>query len=156
MSKFPSGTALLGLLALSGFKDRDRISDLLERANNDPKMHPTDGPAVPMVESAFLNDLNSRFGQADLKSTLTGAFTDLDQIFASNGYANRFHSWIADPAGATITREELLDALGEELIVGLSQKTGLTRDEVLFQLADALPMAVNFLSGPVQEAAAKS
>ena len=155
MTKHSASTALLGLLALSGYNNQDQISDVWGRLKARFDGDGVSDRALPDIDEAFLQNLKTWFGEVDLASTLDGAMTELDDIFAARGYSARTNAWFGDGPNATIGRDELADALGEDLLVQLSQKTGLTRDDILFRLTDALPKAVAGLSGPAQTVAAR-
>jgi uncharacterized protein YidB (DUF937 family) len=154
MTKTTASTALLGLLALSGYNDQDQISDLLNRIDAQFDRSAAPDQTLPDIDKTFYGDLKTWFTDVDLAATLAGAMTELDEVFAARGYGARINAWFAGDPKPVIAREELADVLGADLLIVLSQKTGLSRDEVLFRLTDALPAALVGLSGPAQTVAA--
>ena len=58
----------------------------------------------------------------------------------------RLKSWIRKGPNQPISTQELERALGADVVATLSEKTGLSRDELLLRLARTLPEAVDNLT----------
>lgn len=123
----PSLLALLGLVAVAGYQNRTRISEMLSDARssaNSPGPVPLQPDALPSRSVASgLGDLVDRF-----KSAGQGAVVD---------------SWVSNAANHPVDVDTLAAALGPETLAELGQKTGLSRAELLLRLNVALPDVVN-------------
>lgn len=135
--------ALLGLLAVAGYQNRDKLGELLNGAGGQSA-----DPANPGQSSGGLGDLLSglggALGGASAGSVLSGGLGDLVDRFRQTGHGRQADSWInADEDNAPVDAADLEDTLGEETIAELTQKTGLSRAELLERLSKTLPDAVN-------------
>ena len=139
----PSMVALLGLLAVAGYQNRDKLGELLNGAGGQPA-----DPANPGRSSGglgdLLNGLGGALGGASAGSVLSGGLGDLVDRFRQTGHSREADSWInAGEDNVPVEAADLEDALGEETIAELTQKTGLSRAELLERLSKTLPDAVN-------------
>ena len=66
----------------------------------------------------------------------------LDQ-FRQNGYGDHVDSWVGTGQNRRMAPDELSQALGPETIGELEQQTGLPRQQLLSELSDELPDAVD-------------
>jgi uncharacterized protein YidB (DUF937 family) len=66
----------------------------------------------------------------------------LDQ-FRRSGYGDHVESWVGTGQNRRIAPDELTRALGPETIEELEQETGMPRQELLSELSQKLPEAVN-------------
>ncbi|MFP9137561.1 YidB family protein [Devosia sp. XGJD_8] len=135
--------ALLGLLAVAGYQNRDKLGELLNGAGGQSA-----DPANPGQSSGglgdLLNGLGGALGGASAGSVLSGGLGDLVDRFRQTGHGRQADSWInADEDNAPVDAADLEDTLGEETIAELTQKTGLSRAELLERLSKTLPDAVN-------------
>ena len=71
-----------------------------------------------------------------------GLGTIVDQ-FRQNGYGDQVDSWVGRGQNRRIAPDELEQALGPDTIQDLEQETGMPRDQMLSDLADELPDAVD-------------
>jgi uncharacterized protein YidB (DUF937 family) len=55
-------------------------------------------------------------------------------------------SWIGHGENRPLQPRQLVDALGPDTVDALSQRTGLPRDALLSQLAEALPQVIDRLT----------
>jgi uncharacterized protein YidB (DUF937 family) len=134
-------TALLGLLAVAGYQNRDKLAGLL---GNRSQVGSTDGrTALP----AGLNDLLGRLGAAGggggLGGILGGGLTELTERFRQNGHGDRVNSWVGTGANSPIPETDLERAVGVDVIEDLMEHTGLSRHELLARLSRELPDAVD-------------
>lgn len=72
-----------------------------------------------------------------------GALGGLIGALQQKGLGQQANSWVGTGANAPVQPNQLADALGDDTIDDLQQQTGLPRDQLLAQLAEELPDAVN-------------
>jgi uncharacterized protein YidB (DUF937 family) len=146
--------ALLGVLAVAGYQNRDKIADLLRGIQNQPR----DGTSTPQGERQGqpTDGLGSLFrgpgGFGDLLGGLTtggilsGGLGDLLKTFQLNGHGDKVESWIKPGQNTEIDGGQLSEALGPDILNELAAKTGLSQQEILERLSRDLPRAVDDLT----------
>jgi uncharacterized protein YidB (DUF937 family) len=72
-----------------------------------------------------------------------GALGALVKRFQQHGHAEQATSWVGHGANQSIAPQDVSRVLGEDTLKELQQRTGLNRDELLQQLAEELPDAIN-------------
>ena len=77
---------------------------------------------------------------------LGGGLDGLVQSFERSGLGDVIGSWIGHGGNRPVAPNRLADALGDDTLDSLSRQTGLDRDDLLQQLAQALPEVVNQLT----------
>ena len=132
----PSLLALLGLVAVAGYQNRDRISDMLSDAR---QKSAASGPDLVPAGGGFVAEIG-QFFQGCSVSTALG---DLVDRFKAAGQGDAADSWVSDKANTPLGVGALEAALGQETLADLAQKTGLSQAEVLLRLNVALPDVVN-------------
>ena len=135
---FPSMTALLGLLALAGYQNRDKIAEMLRGADRGAP----GAPGQPGV-GGFLDQLRNSFGGAGASGILGGGLGELVDRFRQSGYGDKADSWVGTGPNKPVTPVELQQAIGPDVLAALSQKTGLAQEELLARLSRELPDAVD-------------
>lgn len=131
-------TALLGLVALAGYQNRDKIADWL---NGRGTMSPQGaGQSYPQ---GGLNSVLGNFGGAGVGGLLGNGLSELLDRFKQNGHGDAAQSWIDRGANKAISPQDLKSALGSDVLTDLAQRTGLSQDEVLARLSQQLPAAVD-------------
>ena len=135
----PSLLALLGLVAVAGYQNRDRINEMLSDAR---QSDPTFGTGMAPVGEGFVADI----GQFFQGFSVNAALGDLVERFKVTGQGDAANSWVSDKANTPLGVDALETALGQETLKELAQKTGLSQAEVLFRLNVALPNVVNHLT----------
>jgi len=140
----PSMVALLGMLAVAGYQNRDKLGSMLGGANGG------NGAGANGLGGQGQNGLGGLLGGAlggagsgGLGSVLTGGLGDLMDRFNGSGHATKAQSWIGSGANEAIEPGDLEQTLGEDTIQELQEKTGLNRQELLARLSKTLPDAVN-------------
>src|SRR5215212_9479541 len=123
---YPSMTALLGLLAVAGYQNRDKIAEMLRGAGSS-------GPGG----SGQLQP------QGSLGGLLGGGLNDLVERFRQNGQGEVAESWVGPGPNKEVAPNQLEQAIGPDVLATLSQQTGLSRDELLARLSRELPTAVD-------------
>lgn len=142
-NKTPSLVALLGLLAVAGYQNRDKLGSVLGGLGaNAGGTNPAGG-----AQSGGLGDLvGGMFGGAGaggLGGMLSGGLGDLMEQFNGSGKGAKAQSWVNDGDNEEIDTDELEQTLGADTIAALQQQTGLSKQDLLERLAKTLPDAVN-------------
>ena len=135
----PITMALLGLLAYKAVKGFGASSP---RAGSG--MAPAGGGLGGL--GGLLKDGFGNAGQGGLGSILTGGLGDLLKQFQGAGKADTADSWVGTGANKPIAPADLSKVLTAEQIEFLSQRSGLSREELLEGLAEQLPKAVDELT----------
>ena len=134
---YPSMTALLGLLALAGFQNRDKIAEMLRGGHADA---PPGGPAAP---GGLLADIGKAVGSGGAGSFLGGGIGQLVDHFRQNGQGEAADSWVRQGPNREMAPHEIGQALGPDLLSALAERTGLSPDELKARLSRTLPGAVD-------------
>ena len=138
--------ALLGLLAVAGYQNRDKLGGLLNGLGGQPAEGANGGRQSGGLGD-MLNGLGGALGGASAGSVLSGGLGDLVDRFRQSGRGQQADSWISTGAdNAPVQASDLEDTLGEETIVELTEKTGLSRAELLERLSKTLPQAVDTMT----------
>jgi uncharacterized protein YidB (DUF937 family) len=77
---------------------------------------------------------------------LLGGLTDLVQKFQTAGHGDAVNSWIGAGPNAPIQPAQVGSALGQQTISDLARQSGLSEEQLLAQLAQALPGIIDKLS----------
>jgi uncharacterized protein YidB (DUF937 family) len=133
----PSLAALLGLLAVAGYQNRDKLGEMLKGVMNP-------GGAPGGVDSPGAAGGLGEGG--DPLKTIQGGLADVIDRFRNAGHGDAADSWVATGPNAPITANHTETALGPDLIDMLTQRTGLSRSELLARLSAVLPEAVDKLT----------
>ena len=138
----PSMMALLGLLAVAGYQNRDKIAEVL----GGPKQEPASGPgqnAQQGVQGGVLGKLGGLLSGASAGSVLSGGLGDLIERFKQSGHGQVADSWVKTGPNQQLAPQQLEQAIGPDVLSTLSQQTGLSREELLSRLTRELPDAVD-------------
>jgi uncharacterized protein YidB (DUF937 family) len=133
---FPSMTALLGLLAIAGYQNRDKISEMLGKLNKP-------GPDGKGSLGGLLEKLGVDPKGTTAGGILSGGLGELLDRFKQNGQGDKAESWVNTGANKSCTPAELEKALGPDTIEALTKHTNLSKDELLSRLCKELPSAVD-------------
>jgi uncharacterized protein YidB (DUF937 family) len=139
--------ALLGLLAVAGYQNRDKIGEFLGQMNRpgggtNPDGTPRPGIAPDSPLGNILGGLGGLFGSANVDN-LKGGLSDLYDRFTGTGHDREARSWVETGPNQQIAATDLEDALGADTIAALESQTGLSRDELLSRLQAVLPTAID-------------
>jgi uncharacterized protein YidB (DUF937 family) len=150
---FPSMTALLGLLAIAGYQNRDKIAEMLGGAGQGGPAAPGQGNRGGFGGPAGAGQggsggglgglLAGLGGGASAGGLLTGGLRDLVENFKQNGQGEVADSWVGRGPNKQIAPPELERAIGPDTLATLSRETGLSREELLARLSRELPDAVD-------------
>ena len=118
----PSMTALLGMLALAGYQNRDKLMEMFNSA------------------TGGLTKSSQGGGAGGL---LGGSLSELLEQFTKNGQGEAAESWIGPGPNKEIAPPELKQAIGQDVLAALVKQTGLSQEEILARLSRDLPTAVD-------------
>jgi uncharacterized protein YidB (DUF937 family) len=143
----PSLAALLGLLAIAGYQNRDKIAEMLGKVSQGGQTG----------DGGILGKLGGLIGGASSGEMLRGGLGDLLDSFRKTGQGDTADSWVKTGPNQPVATSDLERALGPELLDTLTRQTGLSRQELLDRLTQSLPEAVDTLTPegrlPTQEEA---
>jgi uncharacterized protein YidB (DUF937 family) len=147
----PSLVALLGLLAVAGYQNRDKLGQMLGQATGS-----TSGPgASPGQQGAtgnqdglggLLGGLGGMLGGGTAGGVLSGGLGELMDRFKQSGQGETASSWVQTGQNQPVDGASLEKALGPDVLATLEQQTGLSRQELLQRLSKELPNAVDNLT----------
>ena len=135
----PSMIALLGLLAVAGYQNRDKIAEVL----GGRKQEPGGGPGQSNQAGGVLGNLGGLLSGASGGSVLSGGLGSLIERFRQNGQGQAADSWVKTGPNLPLGPDQLEQAIGPDVMNTLSQQTGLSREELLSRLTRELPAAVD-------------
>ena len=121
----PSLTALLGLAAVAGYQNRDKISEFVKGL--------TGGGAAAAPAQA-------------IPGGIAGALGGLVSHMQANGAGNVANSWVGSGANLPISGAQLSQVLGPDLMSKTTTSTGMSADQITSQLSAVLPQIVNHLT----------
>ena len=133
---FPSMTALLGLLAIAGYQNRDKIAEMLSGLGQ--KNLGTEGQGGV---GGLLSQMG--VGGAGATGVLSGGLAELMDRFKQSGQGQVADSWVKTGPNQQLAPQQLEQAIGPDVLNTLSQQTGLSREELLSRLTRELPDAVD-------------
>ena len=138
---YPSMTALLALLAMAGYQNRDKIAEWLNAAQRKVGT-PAQAPQGS-AGSALPGNLGGMLGGTSIGDLLSGGLRDLVNTFKQAGHGDVADSWVGRGANKQVAPSQLEQAIGSDVLETLSQQTGLSREELLSRLSKNLPDAVD-------------
>ncbi len=142
-------TALLALLAVAGYQNRDKLGEILGSitGQGSPDAMPGANQRAPASQSSggLGGLLGGLFGGGGLGG-LSGGLGDLINSMSQNGHAGAADTWVQKGPNADLNPGQLEQALGSDTIDELAAKTGLSREELLSRLQSVLPTAVDKLT----------
>lgn len=128
---FPSMTALLGLLAVAGYQNRDKLGEILSNL----------GKGAPPVGG--LGNLLSGLGSAGPGGLLNGGLKEIVDVFTANGQSDAVKSWVGKGPNTELSTDRLKTAIGPDVLATLTKQTGLSEDEIVSRLSFSLPETVD-------------
>lgn len=149
-NRMPSMLALLGLLAVAGYQNREKIGEALKGLQS----RTAGGSPAQDGLSNILGGLGEVFSGTGTGSqssgspnVLTGGLGDLMDRFRQSGQSETADSWVTMGVPTKgLTPSEVEQAVGNENLTELSKRTGLGYDELLQRLATAIPESVDRLT----------
>src|SRR6478752_5565022 len=116
----PSMTAFLGMLALAGYQNRDKLMEMFNNATS----------ALPKSGSGA-------------GSLLGGGLNELFEQFTKNGQGDVAESWVGTGPNKEISPPQVKQAIGQDVLTTLVEQTGLSQEELLARLSRELPTAID-------------
>jgi uncharacterized protein YidB (DUF937 family) len=138
---YPSMTALLALLAMAGYQNRDKVAEWLKSAQGkmgSPGQAPAGTPGGGLPGS-----LGGMLAGRSLGDLLSNGLRDLVDSFKQAGQGEAADSWVGTGPNKQIGPSDLEKAIGPEVLAALSEQTGLSRQEILARLSKNVPEAVD-------------
>ncbi len=128
----PSLAALLGLLAVAGYQNRDKLGQIFQ----DAKGGAQNGGGI-------LGELGKMFGGSG-EGSLSKGLGELVDAFKNGGNREAADSWVsAEKPSQGISAEQVESSIGKDTLQELAAKTGLDYDELLKRLSTSIPDAVD-------------
>lgn len=134
---FPSMTALLALLAIAGYQNKDKIAEMLRGAGQNRPGGDEQGGIGGWLSQLGLGGASAG---GDSQWRTRGA---LGALQTKRPGGNRRISWVNTGPNKPCTAAQLERAIGPEVLETLSKQTGLSRDELVSRLCRELPGAVD-------------
>jgi len=129
-------TALLGLLAIAGYQNRDKLIKMLGDLGKP-------GGAGQGGVGGLLGQLRQNLGETSPGRVLIGGLGELVDRLKQSGYGEAAESWVGTGPNRFMTPAQLEQAIGPEVLDTLSKQTGLSKDDLLGRLSRSLPNAVD-------------
>src|SRR5689334_11564924 len=128
----PSMVALLGLLAVAGYQNRDKLAGMLGGGNTGAGATPGQGGAqAGQGGLGGMGGLGGLLGGASAGSVLSGGLGQLIDRFRQAGHGQAADSWVSTGPNQPIQTSQLEQAIGPDVMNQLQEHTGLSRDELL-------------------------
>jgi len=151
MSKgYPSMTALLGLLAVAGYQNRDKLAELLKGHGPETRspVPPTPHTTATTSGGGSLGNLNlgtllGGVGTAGIGGLIASGLSELVDHFTKGGHGETAKSWVDQGPNRDIAEADLERAIGSDTLDHLTQQTGLSRAALLSRLSRELPSAID-------------
>ena len=151
--------ALLGVLAVAGYQNKDKIAELLRGLNRPQGGSSNASQETSSGQTSGLDDLLNKLGGGKESGgigsilggltsggILSGGLSDLLKTFQQNGFGQKEDSWVKPGTNDDIDGNELAEAIGPDVLDELTAKIGLSREEILARLSKDLPRAVDELT----------
>lgn len=139
MKSTPSILALLGLVAVAGYQNRNKISEMLDDAKHSQPGGPSAG------QSSLFSSIAGIFGSGG-GGSLSSGLGDLVRQFTSAGHGNAAQSWVATGQNMQLQEHDLAQVIGNDTLDDLVTKTGLSRADLIHRLTAAVPEVINQLT----------
>jgi uncharacterized protein YidB (DUF937 family) len=97
-------------------------------------------PAVPTPAPGQAAPTNAPAG------SILGGLTDLIGKLSAGGVGPQVNSWVGHGTNEPVQPGQLGSALGQNVLAELSQKTGMSQQELLNQLSTVLPQLINHMT----------
>ncbi|MET0278649.1 MAG: YidB family protein [Pseudorhodoplanes sp.] len=137
-SGFPSMTALLGLLAIAGYQNRDKIAEMLKNVTGGAGSAPGTGNTT-----ALPGGLGGLLAGTSVGGLLTNGLSEMMEKFNQAGHKDTVDSWVGTGPNKDVAPTDLKNALGTDVISALARATGMSEQDLLAKLSRELPQAVD-------------
>ena len=133
---------MLGLVAVAGYQNRDKIAEMLGR-NAAPGSAADQSNHQNTSHGGAPANAGGTLGGASGGGLLSGGLRDLIDRFRQKGHAEAADSWVKTGPNQALRPDQIEQAIGSDALSSLSQQTGLSREELLSRLSRDLPAAVD-------------
>jgi uncharacterized protein YidB (DUF937 family) len=141
----PSLLALLGLAAVAGYQNRDKLREMIGDAQSGRTQGLND-QTVTAGNGGLMAEIGQIFGSGDAGRNVSDGLRDLVDRFRSTGQGSKADSWVSMEPNSELRPDDLETAIGRDTIDELAQKAGLSREEIVKRLSVALPETVDRLT----------
>lgn len=143
---YRSMTVLLGLLALAGYQNRDKLAELLGGVGQAAPTTAGTGVASAGPDAGLGGILGGLLGNQ--RGQAPGGFLhsglgEMLERFKQAGHGEAAQSWVAQGPNTELPPQHLEQAIGPDVLATLTQRTGLSREELLSRLSRKLRQAVD-------------
>ena len=114
---YPSMTALLGLLAVAGYQNRDKIAEWFNAAQRRAGT-----PAQSSDASGLPGNLSGMLAGTSVGDLLSSGLRELVNTFKEAGHSDVATSWVSNGPNKPIGPSELEQAIGPEVLATLSRQ----------------------------------
>ena len=140
----PSLLALLGLVAVAGYQNRDKLRDMIGDAQRGGSGRPDDQSGAA-GSGGLLDEIGQMFGSGDSGRNLSEGLGSLVDRFRNAGQGAKADSWVSTDANRELQPDELETAIGDDTIAESLEDRSI-RAELVKRLTAALPETVNRLT----------
>jgi uncharacterized protein YidB (DUF937 family) len=130
-------TALLALVAVAGYQNRDKLAEMLGHHIQGSGQSTSSGGL-----GHILGNLSGTGGR-NVGGFLSSGLGELMRHFQQNGSGDVAQSWVNRGPNQPIAPHQLGKTLGPDVLADLSKRTGLSEPELLARLSQHLPAAVD-------------
>jgi uncharacterized protein YidB (DUF937 family) len=142
-NRMPSLAALLGLVAVAGYQNREKIGDFIRNLQNPNAAGGIPGGAASPARPEQGTDMA---GAGYGGGAIGGGLGDLIEHFRNSGLGKKADSWVSTGQNEAVDEAEMGQALGPDLLDTLAKQTGLSREELVKRLSQVLPQAVDHMT----------
>lgn len=140
----------MAILALLAYKAIGKMGGQAQaNPQGSPQLNPRTNP-IPAPGGGGLGGLGGLLGGllagGAAGSVLSGGINDLLKQFQQAGQGDAARSWIGTGPNADISETDLAKALGNDQIRAMMQHSGLSQDDLLAGLRQALPGVIDHLT----------
>jgi uncharacterized protein YidB (DUF937 family) len=136
-------TALLGMLALAGYQNRDKITEMLKGVGASGSATEGGQSGLGGLLGSLGGLLGGTGGTGDAGKLLSNGLNELLDSFKQSGQGDTAQSWIDPGPNKEISPPQLKQAIGSDVLATLEQQTGLSQQELLARLSRDLPSAID-------------
>jgi uncharacterized protein YidB (DUF937 family) len=139
---FPSMTALLGLLAVAGYQNREKLAEWFGGGQGQSVTQGA-GSAAPEGLDGVFGRSGAAASAGGIGGLLGGGIQELIERFKHAGHGDTADSWVNTGPNKPVSAPDLERTIGSDVLDKLQVQTGLSRQEILARLEKRLPDAVD-------------
>jgi uncharacterized protein YidB (DUF937 family) len=140
----PSMTALLAVLAIAGYQNRDKLAEMLGgAAGRDTGGAPGGGAGRMPSTGTDSGTGTGTMPAGGIGGMIADSLQDLLDRFRGSGHGETADSWVAKGPNRPCDAAQLEASIGADTLEALARQTGLSRQEIVTRLCRNLPDAVD-------------